>query len=73
MAECECLPGCVFFNDKMASIPTTAEMMKKRYCLGDNSKCARHMVKVELGSAKVPADLYPSQVERVPGILAAGR
>ncbi len=63
MADCECLTGCAFFNDKMAESPATASMMKKRYCLGDNSQCARHMVKEALGAPMVPGDLYPAQVD----------
>lgn len=69
MTECECLTGCSFFNDKMAEVPATADMMKKRYCLGDNTNCARHMIKAALGTAKVPGDLYPAQVEKARIIL----
>lgn len=69
MAECECLPKCPFFNDKMASKPASAQLMKDTYCLGDSADCARHRVFVAAGGQNVPADLYPSQVDRVPGIL----
>lgn len=71
MAECECLPKCPFFNDKMANKPATAQTMKRQYCQGDNTGCARHQVKVAAGSENVPADLYPGQSDKVPGILAA--
>lgn len=71
MADCECLPKCPFFHDRMADKPATAQIMKKRYCLGDSSGCARHQVFKAAGSQYVPANLFPSQVERVPGILAA--
>jgi hypothetical protein len=70
MAECECLPRCPFFNDRMAELPAISQLLKKRYCLGDRMDCARHMVFARVGSEKVPADLYPTQVERVPQILA---
>lgn len=63
MANCECLGGCPFFNDKMASMSSVADMMKKRYCQGDNSKCARFMVFKALGKPAVPADLFPNQVD----------
>jgi hypothetical protein len=69
MAECECLKGCAFFNDRMASKPATAEMFKKSYCLGDNAQCARYMVFRSQGSEAVPADLYPNQVERAVELL----
>ncbi len=70
MADCVCLPRCPFFNDRMADMPATAQLMKKRYCQGDQSNCARHMVFSRLGSEKVPADLYPMQVERAKEVLA---
>jgi len=71
MAECECLPKCPFFNDRMANKPATAQLMKNQYCLGDSTDCARHQVKVVAGSENVPADLYPGQTEKVKGVLAA--
>jgi hypothetical protein len=54
----------------MENKPATAQIMKKQYCLGDNSECARHQVKVAVGSELVPPNLFPSQVDRVSGILA---
>ncbi len=73
MAECECLPRCPFFHDKMAQKPATAQIMKKQYCMGDSSGCARHQVFKSVGSQHVPADLYPSQTDRVKPIVAAVR
>ena len=72
MADCECLGGCVFFNDKMANMPQIAESMKKRYCKIDNSQCARFMVFKKLGKPKVPKDLFPNQIERAKSIMATG-
>ncbi len=71
MADCECLPKCPFFNDRMTNYPATAQMLKNQYCLGDNKDCARHQVFLAAGGENVPADLFPSQTSRVPGILAA--
>jgi hypothetical protein len=34
MADCATTPNCLFFNDKMAHMPSTAEMMKREYCRG---------------------------------------
>ena len=70
MAQCECVPGCIFFNDKMAQMPIVADRMKQRYCLGDNDHCARHMVMKKLGKQSVPPDLYPSQIERASAIIS---
>jgi len=69
MAKCEIIETCIFFNEKMSSMPTAAEMMKKNYCLGDNTKCARYMVFKALGREKVPVDLFPNQVERAESII----
>lgn len=71
MADCECLPTCPFFNDQMTEMPSMAQIIKDRYCKGSNVNCARHMVFRVLGRERVPADLYPSQVERAEEILAA--
>lgn len=71
MADCECLPKCPFFNDRMAEKPATAHLMKKHYCQTDNTNCARFMVFKAIGKENVPADLYPSQLDRVPKVLAA--
>ena len=70
MADCVCLPRCPFFNDRMADMPATTQLMKKRYCQGDQTQCARHMVFSKLGSEMVPTDLYPTQVERAKEVLA---
>jgi hypothetical protein len=72
MADCECLPGCPFFNDKMENKPAMAELYKKQFCRGDSSDCARHRVFKALGKGKVPANLFPSQIEKVAAIIAAG-
>jgi hypothetical protein len=71
MADCECLPGCIFFNDKMADMPVTADRIKSHYCKGDNRECARHMVVVVKGKAGVPMDLYPQNIDRAKAILSA--
>ena len=65
MADCECLPGCPFFNDRMTGMPTMAEVMKKKYCRGNFEACARFTVRKKLGKDKVPSDLFPNQMDRV--------
>ena len=73
MTDCECLTTCIFFNDKMADMPSMANIIKQRYCRGSSTHCARHMIFRNLGKEAVPADLYPSQVERAEELLAAAR
>ena len=72
MAECECLPKCPFFNEKMADMPVTAEHMRTRYCITDNSECARFMVFKALGREKVPPTLFPHNVSIAKTVIAAG-
>ncbi|QLA15534.1 hypothetical protein [Desulfolutivibrio sulfoxidireducens] len=69
MPDCEMLSKCIFFNDRMANMPAMAEMMKKKYCRGDNAKCARYLVCTRLGREKVPADLSPAQIDRAEAML----
>ena len=63
MADCECLPKCLFFNDQMANMPAISEMFKKKYCNGDFSQCARYMVFKAVGKEKVPNDLFPNNTD----------
>jgi hypothetical protein len=70
MAECECLAGCIFFNDKMKGTEGIGAIYKKKYCLGDSSQCARHMVFGKLGKAGVPVDMYPNMTDYAVKILA---
>jgi len=72
MADCKCLAGCPFFNDKMKNMPEIAEMIKKKFCLGDSAKCARYLVFQKLGRGKVPADLFPRHFDRARDVIAAG-
>jgi hypothetical protein len=71
MVNCPLLATCLFFNDKMAEMPATADLLKERYCRGDNSICARHMVFVKLGREKVPANLMPSDTKRAKDIISS--
>ncbi|WP_428565867.1 MAG: hypothetical protein ACP59X_05410 [Solidesulfovibrio sp. DCME] len=73
MADCECLAGCMFFNDKMQNMPAAANSLKKRLCRGDNALCARHMVVVALGRQHVPSDLTPNQLDRAKSLIADRR
>jgi len=70
MAECECLSGCNFYQDKMPIDSAIGQMYKKKYCLDDSTECARHIVFKKFGKGTVPSNLYPSQMERAEKILA---
>jgi hypothetical protein len=70
MAECVCLAECPFFSDKMKDMEGLAAMYKRRYCLGDNTECARLMVFEKFGKEAVPSDLYPNMRDRAREIVA---
>jgi len=69
MPDCECLPRCPFFNDRMPDDTGRAAIFKRIFCLGDSHQCARRMISQRLGREQVPYDLYPHQTERVEEIL----
>lgn len=71
MAQCECLQGCPFFNDKMKDNDGLANIYKKKYCLTDNLACARFMVLKKKGKSAVPESLYPNMVDKAQKINAA--
>ena len=70
MADCECLSGCPFFNDKMKDTEGLGAIYKKKYCLGDYSECARHKIFKKFGKGNVPDNLYPNMHDRAKSILA---
>ena len=70
MAECECLPECLFFNNGMAGIPAAADMFNKKYCRGDFQQGARHRVFTSPGRDQVPDDLFRDNRERAEKIMA---
>jgi hypothetical protein len=73
MANCELIEKCLFFNDKMGNRQSMAEMYKKRYCKGDHSDCARHMVVKAMGREKVPPNLFPNQADEAKRIISMGQ
>ncbi len=73
MSECECVPTCLFFNDKMKDQPGQSELFKRRYCQGgEKEHCARYMVRNGLGKDRVPTDFFPNQIERARTLIAQG-
>jgi hypothetical protein len=69
MPDCELIKTCIFFNDKMADIPATAEIFKTIYCRGEFNNCARLIIVKALGREKVPLDMYPNQAEKAFDII----
>ena len=72
MPECALTPGCIFFNDKMADMPAMSSMMKNIYCKDKFETCARFQVVQAVGREKVPADLFPNQLDRAVAVIKLG-
>ena len=70
MAQCERLPTCLFFNDRMADMPAVAALLKRQYCEDDYRNCARYRVAAKLGSTSVPDNLFPQESSLADKILA---
>lgn len=70
MARCELTETCIFFNDQMASMPSTAAVYKKIFCEQDFANCGRYMIFKAIGRENVPKDLFPNQGDRAQAIIA---
>ena len=70
MAECDKLPTCAFFNDRMENMPAAAALLKQQYCQGSFEACARYRVETKLGSTSVPAYLLPEDAAAADRIVA---
>ena len=67
MAQCEKLPKCPFFYDKLPNMPTMVEALKRTYCLSGGSGCAR--LQVSVAGKPVPTDLFPNHTHRVAALI----
>ena len=70
MADCDRLPTCIFFNDRMENMPTVAALLKRQYCQGNFEACARFRVAAKVGSTSVPANLFPQDSAAADRIVA---
>ena len=70
MADCELLPACPFFNDKIPIDSIMGKVYKRKYCKGLNTRCARYTVFEALGREKVPLDLYPHMYDKAKMIIS---
>lgn len=67
MGDCERLTKCPFFTGHMANMPGVGDLMKKTFCLGDKTLCARYQVAA--AGLTVPLDLLPNDVTRAQELL----
>jgi len=57
----------------MQKMPSVSLYLKKQFCQGDNSTCARWMVYSALGEGIVPDDLFPNEPKRAYEMIRNGR
>jgi hypothetical protein len=71
MKKCAIIDECPFFNDQLPRMHTAKEReeMKKKFCGGGNSQCARFIVAKAMGLEEVPGNLYPEDHFRINVIL----
>ena len=70
MPDCEFLPKCLYFNDKLKNMPVASELIKTMYCLWHFEECARYMVAIRLGPKNIPSNLFPTDTTQAEKLLA---
>ena len=69
MTDCPRLIRCTFFNEQMDRMPSLTNLLKKQYCQGEFTTCARYIVLENLGQEKVPDDLFPNHEDRAKSLI----
>jgi hypothetical protein len=69
MANCEFIEECIFFNDQMTTMPSTATVYKNIYCEQDFATCGRYLVCKAIGGENVPQNFFPNQSDRAKRII----
>lgn len=65
MATCVWTEECVFFSEEVGFSPDLNAAMRQRFCLGDNTGCARLEALAVLPLDEIPDDLLPTDNERL--------
>jgi hypothetical protein len=63
--KCTYIEACPFFAEEIGYSLQLNETMRARYCLGDSEACARYQAIALVGREAVPADLLPTEHERL--------
>ena len=71
MEKCSITNECPFFNDQLPRTQTAKERedLKKKFCGGGSTQCARFIVAEALGLDEVPVNLFPDDLFKVSIIL----
>ena len=64
MKKCSSTNECPFFKDQLSKVktPKKREDMKRKYCGGGSSQCARYTIAKALGLNEVPWNLLPNDL-----------
>ncbi len=71
MTRCQRTDGCPFFTDEVGYSTELQEEMRRTYCMGDNSGCARLHALDILPLTSIPDDLIPTEHDRLAELAAA--
>jgi hypothetical protein len=71
MKKCSIIDECPFFKDQLPKMHTAKERedMRRKFCGGGNTQCARFIVASALGLDEVPGNLLPDDLFKVSIIL----
>lgn len=71
MKKCTLTEQCPFFNDELPRMHTARERedMKRKFCGGGSTQCARFIVAQALGLEEVPGNLFPNDLFKIGVIL----
>ena len=71
MKKCSITDECPFFKDQLPKMHTAKERedMRRKFCGGGSTQCARFIVASALGLDEVPGNLFPDDLFKVSIIL----
>jgi hypothetical protein len=61
--KCKLYKNCQFYRRGFAAMPSTSKFLRKNYCLGDSSDCARFLIATNIGMEKVPDYICPNSFD----------
>lgn len=71
MQMCANHTTCPFFNSDVGYSPELNDAMKERFCRANNARCARKIAIKAIGRDAVPADMLPTDFDRLSALLPA--
>lgn len=65
MGQCHLTETCVFFTREIGYSPELQAAMRREYCLGDWSRCARLLALDFMPREELPADMIPTDLDQL--------